>query len=112
MDAGFAYLGDDLVIRKGGTYSLEVRATIEAEEIFARATTTVPLDGFQIVDISPERIRYRERDVTDDVIVPEVTIERSPGTTFYLLTAPPENLWVREDSAAMGIGDGHRGDQG
>ena len=27
---------------------------------------------------------------------------------YYL--APPENLWVREDSAAMGIGDGHRGD--
>ena len=93
-DAGFAYLGDDLVIRKGGRYSLEVRATVEEKELFARATTTVPVDGFGIVDIRPQRIRYRERDETDDVIIPEVTIERSPGTTFYLLTAIPLDMSV------------------
>ncbi len=93
-DAGFAYLGNDLVIRKGGTYSLEVRAAVEEEEIFVRARTTVPVDGFEIVDIRPNRIRYRERDETDDVIIPEVTIERSPGTTFYLLTAIPLDMSV------------------
>ena len=92
--SGFAYLGDDLVIRTGGTYSLEVRATVAEEELFARATTTVPVDGFEIVAISPERIRYRERDEAGEVIAPEVTIERSQGTTFYLLTAIPLDMSV------------------
>ena len=32
---------------------------------------------------------YRERDESGEVIDVEVTIERSPGTTFYLLTALP-----------------------
>ena len=91
---GFAYLGDDLVIRTGGTYSLEVRATVEDEELFARVTTKVPVDGFEIVDIRPERTKYYVRDEAGELIIPEVTIERSPGTTFYLLTAIPLDMSV------------------
>ena len=93
-NADFDYLGDDLVIRTGGTYSLEVRAMVEGEELFASATTTVPVEGFEIVDISPARLQYRQRDEAGDVILPELTIERSPGTTFYLLTAIPLNFSV------------------
>ena len=92
---GFAWLGETpLDIRAGGTYSLEVRATVEDQELFTRATTTVPVAGFQIVDLSPEHIEYRARDAEGEVIIPEVTIERSPGTTFYLLTAVPLDMSV------------------
>ena len=91
---GFAYLGDDLLIRTGGTYTLEVRAMVEGEELLARATTTVPVPGFEIVDIEPERTRYWARDGAGKVVNPEVTIERSPGTTFYLLTAVPLDMSV------------------
>ena len=94
-DRGFAWLGEaPLVIRAGGTYSLEVRATVEGEELFAKATTTVPVAGFEIVDLEPQRTEYRARDEDGEVIVPEVTIERSPGTTFYVLTAVPLDMSV------------------
>lgn len=92
---GFAWLGDTpLVVRAGGTYSLEVRATVEGQELFTRATMTVPVSGFEIVNLTPERTEYRARDEAGDVIIPEVTIERSPGTTFYLLTAVPLDMSV------------------
>jgi hypothetical protein len=92
---GFAWRDDTpLAIRAGGTYSLEVRATVEGQELFTRATTTVPGAGFEIVDLTPERTEYRARDGAGNVIMPEVTIERSPGTTFYLLTAVPLDMSV------------------
>jgi hypothetical protein len=86
----FAYQGEEeLAVRHGATYRLEVSAEIEGEELFAHATTTVPEPGFRIADLSHDRYRYRERDPDDKVISPELTIQRSPGVDFYLMTAVP-----------------------
>ena len=62
----FAYQGEEeLAVRHGATYRLEVSAEIEGEELFAHATTTVPEPGFRIADLSHDRYRYRERDPDD-----------------------------------------------
>ena len=86
----FAYEGvAELTIRHGASYSIEVSALVEGEELFARATTTVPERGFRIDDLSHERFRYRERGADGEVIVPEIAIQRSPGTDFYVKTVVP-----------------------
>ncbi len=86
----YAYQGEeDLTIRHGASYRLEVSAEIEGEELFAHVTTTVPDPGFRITNLSHDRYRYRERNANDEVIVPEITIQRSPGIDFYLMTAVP-----------------------
>lgn len=86
---GWGYPGTDLAVDYGGTYSLEVAARVDGQDLFARATTTVPDRGFRIVAISPERVGYRERDAGGQVRDVTVAIERSPGTRFYLLTVRP-----------------------
>ncbi len=83
----YEYTGADLAIVPGGTYSLEVQATIDGRALSTRATTTVPRAGFHIIDISHDAIDYRPRGDDDEFIDVKVRIERSPGTTFYLLTA-------------------------
>ena len=86
----FAYRGGrELVVEPGRTYSLEVRAQVEGHMLWVRATTTVPEQGFGIAGISHQQVAYRQRDQAGEVIDVEVAVERSPGTTFYLLTAIP-----------------------
>ncbi len=86
----FAYRDvPELVIRPGQTYALEVSAQVEGQMLTARATTTVPQAGFDIAGISHESLAYRQQDEDGEVIDVEVAIQRSPGTTFYLLTAVP-----------------------
>ena len=86
----FAYEGDaELTIRHGASYSIKVSAQVEGEELVARATTTVPERGFRIEALSHQRFRYRERGADGEVIVPEITIQRSAGTGFYVKTVVP-----------------------
>jgi hypothetical protein len=112
----FAYQGEEnLTIRHGADYTLEVSAEMEGQELFARATTTVPERGFRIAAVSHERFRYRERGTDDEVITPELTIERSPGTDFHLMTAVPlapsptsfiyDNPFTDEDPNNLDLGD-------
>ena len=81
--------GPDLVIRPGATYSLEVSAGVGGQRLSARASTTVPEEGFEIVGVNRDRLAYRERDASGETIDLKLVYERSPGTTFYLLTAVP-----------------------
>jgi len=112
----FAYQGNgDLTIRHGARYTLEVSAEVEGQELFARATTTVPEPGFRIADLSHDRFHYRERGPDDEVIAPHLTIQRSSGTDFYLLTAVPltpsadsfiyDNPFTDEDAADLDLND-------
>ena len=115
LDGRYEYPGDDLTIEHGNSYTLEVRATLEGEQLFARATTTVPAAGFRIAAAPPSESTYRQRDAHGDLINLELTIERSPGTTFYLMTATPlraetdnfiyDNPFTDEKPGSLDLGD-------
>jgi len=84
----YIYPGSDLIIDYGRSYTLEVTATVEGQELFARSTTTVPVPGFRILESESTlgSMRYRERDETGRLINFEIAFERSPGTDFYALS--------------------------
>ena len=89
-DSFFEYRGNDLVIEHGKSYSLEVRATIEGKELQARATTTVPEKGFEIVGVTPQSSPYRPLTEDGEPVNFELTLERSPGTTMYVVSIRPD----------------------
>ena len=82
----FEYQGDDLIIECGKSYTLEVTATIDGQQRYTRATTTVPQEGFRIVQVNYDSLVYRQRGENGEVLTFELIIERSPGTTFYINT--------------------------
>ena len=85
----FRYLGDDLRIVHGGTYSLEVRAEVDGQALEATATTTVPQEGFRIAGLSHERLGYRPEGDDGQIVDIKMSIERSPGVPLYLSTVRP-----------------------
>ncbi|MCG8605494.1 DUF4249 domain-containing protein [bacterium] len=84
----YEYSGSDLQIVYGRTYTLEVSATIDGKELSAQSTTTMPQQGFRVLEdksvLGP--MRYRERDSNGDLIDFQVTFERSPETDFYAVS--------------------------
>ena len=85
----FDYAGDDWLVDYGKTYTIDVRAAIDGRDLHAHSTTTVPQRGFEIASVNYERLSYRPHDENGDLITFEITIERSPGTTFYVRTVRP-----------------------
>jgi len=114
-DQYFEYTGKQLQIQPGGTYTLQVDATIDHAQLSTTATTTVPDEGFEILDISPERTTYRPKDADGEPENVTIQIERSPGTRFYLLTARPltasqtnfiyDNPFVDESQGGVDLDD-------
>jgi hypothetical protein len=84
----YQYRGSDLQIVYGGTYTLEVSATIDGKELSAQSTTTLPQQGFRVLRDQSELgpMSYRERDLNGDLIDFQVTFERSPETNFYAVS--------------------------
>lgn len=80
-----SYEAENLIVEYGQTYTLEVRAAIAGEELFATSTTTVPQPGFQILEDKSllGSLRYRQRDLNGEIINFRITFDRSPGTTYY-----------------------------
>jgi hypothetical protein len=89
----YGYEGDDLEIGYGQTYTLEVRASVDGTELEARATTTVPVEGFRIVEVAPDlTMPYRPLDADGEPVNFKLTIDRSPGTRYYLTTIRPRTF--------------------
>lgn len=84
----YEYAADDLTIEYGGTYTLEVSATVDGQTLFARSTTTVPQAGFEILESKSklDSMRFRQRDANLELERFAVTFSRSPGTDFYILS--------------------------
>ncbi len=80
-----SYEAESLIVEYGQTYTLEVRATIDSEALFATSTTSVPQPGFQILEDKSllGSMPYRQRDLNGEIINFEITFDRSPGTTYY-----------------------------
>jgi len=88
-DNYYEYRGNELVIEYGMTYTLDVTATVEGKELHTRATTTVPEIGFKIAEVNFDSLEYRQREVNGDLLKFILTIDRSPGTTFYVSSIRP-----------------------
>jgi hypothetical protein len=80
------YNGTGLNIEFDHSYKLDVTATIEGKELHASAITTIPQEGFAITSVNHTELRFRELDENDQPINFKLTINRSPGTTFYVNT--------------------------
>lgn len=88
--AYYRYTNNDWRIEAGKTYTLEVRATVEGKALFARSTTTVPLTGFKVAQINYDSLKYRQHDANGEVMSFQLTIDRSPGTSFYVAVIRPQ----------------------
>lgn len=79
------YEAGQLRVDYGKTYTLQVQAVIDGKDLSATSTTTVPQQGFEVLE---EKSRlgsmvYRSRDALGGLINFSIVVERSPGTDFY-----------------------------
>ncbi|MBN1406768.1 MAG: DUF4249 family protein [Calditrichaceae bacterium] len=80
------YNGDDLLIEYGQRYQLNVTTIIDGKELQASSITKIPEDGFEIININYTELKYREQDENNQSKHFMLTINRAPGTTFYVNT--------------------------
>ena len=83
-DAYWHYTGTDLIIQSGKTYRLEVWSKIEGQRLYATAETTIPAEGFAVKEQNYHELRYRQRDSSGNLMQFELTLERSPGSSYYM----------------------------
>jgi len=84
----YEQLGPNLVIEYGKTYTLEVDATIDGQQLSAKSTTRVPQAGFEVLESQSvlDSMAYREKDENDEVKLFDVRFNRSPGIDFYAIS--------------------------
>ncbi len=84
----YEQLDPNLVIEYGKTYTLEVDATIDGQELSAKSTTSVPQAGFEVLESQSvlDSMAYREKDENDEVKLFDVRFNRSPGIDFYAIS--------------------------
>lgn len=87
----YEYAGSDLEIRQGVSYRLSVSAVVEGEELEASSVTTVPLEGFEILEsesiLGP--FHHRERSGTGELLHYDIAFRRSSGIEFYVFSVQP-----------------------
>ena len=77
---------NELIIDYGKTYRLDVEAEINGKRLSAHSTTTVPQQGFAVVE-SESRLgvlKYREKDENGDVKKFEIAYTRSENIEIYI----------------------------
>lgn len=84
----YEQVGPNLLIDYGKTYTLEVNATIDGQELSAKSTTTVPQAGFEILESKSvlDSMVYREKDEKGEVKLFDIRFNRSPGIDFYAIS--------------------------
>lgn len=85
----FEYPGDDLQILHGNSYTLNVESEYGGQNLWTRSTTTIPRPGFEIKSLNYNSLKFAQEKSNGDLEVFEVSIERSPGITYYLATIKP-----------------------
>jgi hypothetical protein len=85
----YEYTGNDLTIEYGKSYTLEVNTTIDGKNLWTRSTTTVPQQGFKINSLNYDSLKFAQEKENGDLQLFEVTLQRSPGVTYYLGTITP-----------------------
>ena len=84
----FEYLDNDLNIKYGATYRLDVSATIDGIELQASSVTTVPDSGLKI-DLENSiygDLYYRQTDDIGQLISPRINYTQSDNAVFFLVS--------------------------
>ena len=80
------YYTNNLTVQNDATYTLEVTAVIDGEQLQTSSTTTVPPAGFSLLDTDLGTITYR------DPVVFRFT--PSPGIDFYAFSIIPDSASI------------------
>ena len=80
------YYTNNLAVQNDATYTLEVTAVIDGEQLQTSSTTTVPPVGFSLLDTDLGTITYR-----DPVIF---RFTPSPGIDFYAFSIVPDSASI------------------
>jgi hypothetical protein len=94
--ASFIYPGIDIIISYGGSYRLNVRASIDGNQLRASSVTTVPLEGLEI-DRDKSiygNIYYRQTNENGQLVNPRVNYSQSEEAAFFLLSISSLNASV------------------
>jgi hypothetical protein len=79
----WTYRDSDVIVEYGKSYQIDVSTVIDGKECHASSVTTVPEEGFEIMSINYNRLKYREKDSNENLKNFEVEINRSIGSNFY-----------------------------
>jgi len=80
------YFSHNIIGQYGATYTLEVTAVIDGEQLQTSSITTVPPEGFSLLDTDLGTITYR------DPVIFRYT--PSPGIDFYAFSIVPDSASV------------------
>lgn len=82
------YEAPQLNVEYSKKYTLNVDASINGQALHASSTTTVPNAGFEILEEESTlgSMGYRERDEQGNLINFSIAFQRSPGTSYYLVS--------------------------
>ena len=83
------YNGGNLSIEYGHSYTLTVNAEIEGQQLRTQSTTSVPQQGFVINSLNFSSLEFAQKKENGDFEFFEVSLQRSPGVTYYLATIRP-----------------------
>lgn len=78
------YYNDDLIAGYNESYTLEVSANIDGEDLYTSSTTLTPQKGFAVVREDLGILKYRQD-------TPLLEFKASPGTDFYAFSIVPQN---------------------
>lgn len=91
-DFYWQYNGNDLSIEYANSYTLEVNAQIDGVQLWTRSTTTVPQQGFEINSLNFTSLEFAQKKENGDFEFFEVSLQRSPGVTYYMATIKPLDI--------------------
>jgi hypothetical protein len=80
------YLTHNITAQNGATYTLEVTGVIDGEQLQTSSITTVPLEGFSLLETELGTITYRNP--------PTFRFTPSPGIDFYAFSIIPDTANV------------------
>lgn len=86
----FKYNGSELKIENGKSYRLDVTAAVDGKTLSANAVTTVPLNGFKVLDKDLGVIPYREKDAGGNLKKLSFNFKPSENASYYGISIVPE----------------------
>lgn len=85
----FKYNGNELKTVVGKSYRLEVGAVVDGKNLKASAVTTIPLNGFKILDKDLGTVAYRQKDENGNLTKLNFNFKPSSNASYYALSIVP-----------------------
>ena len=89
LSMAFKYNGTELKIEPGKSYRLEVAASVDGKMLKATSTTTVPLNGFKVLEKDLGIVPYREKDANGNLKKMNFNFKPSSNASYYGISIVP-----------------------